>query len=462
MAEPQGLDQAIRLIAADLKQQWLSGRRTLLESYLPRHPEIAQAEEPLLDLIYHEMRLRELVGEHVAVADYLHRFPQFRDQLETLFEVHSAMASAFPESTLAFDLDASRPAFPQRVNWPGSSQPLAVFDESLDRRVVHGASGESGRERLGAVFYCHRAAGAADSRRDFQLLREAATGGLATVYQALARAPRRTIAVKVLLSGPILGTNAWSALQARVLPLCELNHPHLGAVYGCGELAGLPYVSMEFAECGNLADRLQFGPFEPRQAAKLAGVLVSGLSALHDRGLVHGNMKPNNVLLAADGFWKLSDMSWPLAAPDVLNLACMVQHPAARTPLFELARELRRQIHHAPHLVALRTTLGWRLGDVRYLSPELASPDYQGPAPAEDVYGLGVILYEVLSGRPPFCGDSSPEIWSQVLAEPAAADRLAKAAAPAALQEICLQSLAKRPTDRPGLRELADVLAACG
>ena len=92
MGEPNHIDEPIHLIAADQRRQWLSGRRILLESYLPQHPEIAQSEELLLDLIYHEVRLRELMGEQVSLADYLRRFPQLKAQLEPLFEVHSAMA----------------------------------------------------------------------------------------------------------------------------------------------------------------------------------------------------------------------------------------------------------------------------------------------------------------------------------------------------------------------------------
>jgi serine/threonine protein kinase len=232
------------------------------------------------------------------------------------------------------------------------------------------------------------------------------------------------------------------------------------AVLGSGERGGLPYVVMELAEGGSLSDRLQLGSCDFRQAASLALTLASGLSALHDAGLAHGNLKPNNVLLTAEGVWKLSDMHWTTVLPDVANLGCIVDRPAAGLPVLELARKLREQIRIAPHCAFLRTARGWRTGDVRYLAPELASARYAGPAPAEDVYALGAMLYESLAGRPPFSGESPREIWSRVLSTPAAPDVLAASGAPASLQGICLACLAKQPADRPGLRDLTEALAA--
>jgi hypothetical protein len=459
MPEPNDFDEPIREIVADQKRQWLSGRRVLLESYLPRHPRIAQSEEPLLDLIYHEVRLRESMDEAVAAADYLRRFPQLKDQIEPLFQVHSAMASAFPESTLAFDVDASRAAVLRRIHWPGSMKPLAVVDESLEQYLIHRGVGDDAQQRLGAIFYYREPPVGREPRAEFRLLREAARSGAAIVYQALERVTHRTIAVKTLLYGPFA---AGGELDARVARLREISHPHLAAVLGSGEHHGLPYVAMEYADCGSLAERLQIGACDARQTSRLAQSLAAGLSALHDAGLAHGNLKPSNVLLTAEGAWKLSDMYWTTCLPDVLNLGCIVERPAATCSLLELAKELRGQIGLHPPCGVLRTTVGWRMADVRYLAPEAASADYAGPSPAEDIYALGAILYELLAGRAAFGGESLQEIWSRVLSGLAAFDALTASGAPPNLQEICLACLAKQPVDRPSLHDLAAVLAECG
>jgi serine/threonine-protein kinase len=280
------------------------------------------------------------------------------------------------------------------------------------------------------------------------------------VYQALERVTHRTIAVKALLCGPF--ASAGAELDERVVRLREISHANLVSVFGSGQHGGLPYVAMEFADCGNLTDRLQFGACDFRQASRLAHSLAAGLSALHDAGLVHGNLKPNNVLLTAEGVWKLSDMHWTSVLPDVLNLGCIVERPAAARSLFELAKELRGQIGLHPPCGLLRTAAGWRMADVRYLAPEAASADYAGPSPAEDVYALGAILYELLTGRGAFGGDSWQEIWSRVLAGFAVSDALTASGVPPDVLEICLSCLAKQPADRPSLGELTAVLGACG
>ena len=460
MPEPNDFDEAIREIVADQKRQWLSGRRVLLESYLPQHPQIAQSDEPLLDLIYHEVRLRESMGEVVAATDFVRRFPRLKDQIEPLFQVHSAMASAFPESTLAFDVDARRAAVLRRIHWPGSSKPLAVVDQSLEQFIVHRDKSDDGQQRLGAIFYYREPPVGREARAEFRLLRETTRTGPAIVYQALERITHRTIAVKLLIYGPL--ATAAGEIDARVAKLREISHPNLAAVFGSGEHGGLPYVAMEFADCGSLADRLQFGPCDFRQASRLAQSLAAGLSALHDAGLVHGNLKPNNVLLTAEGVWKLSDMYWSTFLSDTLNLGCIVERPTAGCTLLELAKELHGQIGLHPSCALLRTAAGWRIADARYLAPEAATADYAGPSPAEDIYALGAMLYELLTGRAAFGGDTPQAIWSDVLSGLAASDALTMSDAPRNLQKICLACLSKLPADRPSLPELAAVFAECG
>src|SRR5262249_8394281 len=148
----------------------------------------------------------------------------------------------------------------------------------------------------------------------------------------------------------------------------RLQHPHIVQIYEVGEAQGQPFFSLEFVEGGSLEQKLDGTPWTPLQAAQLVETLAHAMHAAHERGIVHRDLKPANVLLAPDGTAKVTD--------------------------FGLAKRLDGS--------AGQTQSGAILGTPSYMAPEQAGGKGKQVGPAADVYALGAILYELLTGRPPF------------------------------------------------------------
>jgi eukaryotic-like serine/threonine-protein kinase len=239
-------------------------------------------------------------------------------------------------------------------------------------------------------------------------------GGMGAVFRA--RQPRlnRLVALKVMLSGVYAGRDERGRFQREAEAVAGLQHPNVVQIYDVGESSGRPYFTMELLEGGSLARHLAGIPQPSRQAAELLATLAGAVQFAHQGGIVHRDLKPSNVLLAADGTPKLSD--------------------------FGLARRLDGG--------AGLTRSGLVLGTPSYMAPEQARGDTQAVGPAVDIYALGAILYELLTGRPPFRSETAAETVRQVIdQDPAPPSRL-NAKVPRDLETICLKCLDKVPGRR--------------
>ena len=239
-------------------------------------------------------------------------------------------------------------------------------------------------------------------------------GGMGIVYRALDTRLQRTVALKMLLAGAY----ARPAERERFLREGEaaagLRHPNIVQVFDVGEHDGRPYFTMEFLEGGSLAQQLSGAPLPARPAAELLATLASAMQAAHRGGIIHRDLKPSNILLTADGTPKVAD--------------------------FGLAR---RQAGGAGLTVS-----GAPLGTPSYMAPEQARGETHSIGPAADVYSLGAILYELVTGRPPFRGETASETEQQVIAqEPVPPSRL-NAKVPRDLETVCLKCLEKEPGSR--------------
>jgi serine/threonine-protein kinase len=239
-------------------------------------------------------------------------------------------------------------------------------------------------------------------------------GGMGIVFKAWDLRLHRIVALKMLL----VGDCATSLERERFLREAEakagLSHSNIVQVYEVGEHNGRPYFTMEFVEGGNLAEKLQNIPQPAREAAALVATLAEAVQAAHQSGVVHRDLKPANVLLAPDGTPKISD--------------------------FGLARRMEN--------AALLTQSGVAIGTPSYMAPEQARGQSRAIGPATDVYSLGAILYESLTGRPPFRAETSPETLQQVIyREPVRPSRL-NARVPRDLETITLKCLDKEPVRR--------------
>src|SRR5262249_52980929 len=205
----------------------------------------------------------------------------------------------------------------------------------------------------------------------------------------------------------------------------RFQHPNIIHVYEVGEQAGRTYLSMEYAEGGSLALRSCGTPWEPRRAAELVATLARAMYAAHQRGIIHCDLKPANVLLSGDGTPKISD--------------------------FGLARQREQEARHSQS--------GAILGTPAYMAPEQAAGSSGEVGSWTDVYALGAILYELLTGRPPFKAETSLATWREVVSgEPSPPSRL-RSRIPPDLETVCLKCLGKDPARRyQSAAELADDL----
>jgi serine/threonine-protein kinase len=254
---------------------------------------------------------------------------------------------------------------------------------------------------------------------------ELGRGGMGVVYKARHLRLNRTVALKMLLAGAYAGPHDLARFLREAEAEAGLQHPHIVQVHDVGEYDGRPYFTMEFVEGGSLADRLRGTPQPARQAAALLATLARAVQVAHQGGIVHRDLKPANILLTTDGTPKISD--------------------------FGLARRLQGE--------AGLTQSGVPVGTPSYMAPEQARGETHLIGAAVDIYALGAILYELLTGRPPFRAETAAETVLQVMSqEPAPPSRL-NARVPRDLETICLKCLRKEPEKRYASAEaLADDL----
>ncbi len=196
--------------------------------------------------------------------------------------------------------------------------------------------------------------------------------------------------------------------------VAQLRHPNILQIFDIGQVDGLPFVTFELLEGGHLADRLKGTPLPGLQSAELAATLALAIEVAHRVGIVHRDLKPSNVLFTADGTPKITD--------------------------FGLAKRIDSDDG--------QTETGEVLGSPSYMAPEQARGHVHGIGPAADVYALGAILYEMLTGRPPFKGESRMETIRQVISDdPVAPSRLVPHVV-RDLETICLKCLNKDPGRR--------------
>ena len=238
-------------------------------------------------------------------------------------------------------------------------------------------------------------------------------GGMGVVYRARQEQLGRLVALKMILAGGHAGPVELERFRAEAQAIARLQHVNIIQIHEVGEHNGLPYYSLEYCPGGSLEKKLAGTPLPPREAADLVEVLARAMHAAHQKGVVHRDLKPANILLAEDGTPKITD--------------------------FGLARQLD---------VAGKTATGAIMGTPSYMAPEQASGKVKEIGPACDVYALGAILYECLTGRPPFKAALPLDTMMQVIRAEPVSPRQLNAGIPVDLETICLKCLQKEPVRR--------------
>ncbi len=239
-------------------------------------------------------------------------------------------------------------------------------------------------------------------------------GGMGVIYKARHLRLNRFVALKMLLAGAYAGPPERARFQREAEAVASLRHASIVQVYDVGDHEGCPYFTMELLEGGSLAQALASTPQPARQAAALLITLAEAMQVAHQAGIVHRDLKPANILLTAEGAPKVAD--------------------------FGLARPFEGE-------TAL-TLSGARIGTPSYMAPEQMIGKAGTIGPAADIYALGAVLYEMLTGRPPFRGETASETERQVIHdEPVSPSRL-NTKVPRDLETICLKCLSKESQRR--------------
>jgi formylglycine-generating enzyme required for sulfatase activity/tRNA A-37 threonylcarbamoyl transferase component Bud32 len=270
----------------------------------------------------------------------------------------------------------------------------------------------------------HRAETPGASTR-YQIETRLGEGAVAVVYRAMDRELQRPVAIKVLRQVSALNEIARKRFHREAQVAGGLSHPNIIAVYDSGEVGGQPYLVMELVEGHSLSSILSARRYEPRAVVQMLEKVARGVAAAHDKGVVHRDLKPANIMVARQDEPKVGDFG-------------LVHLMGAETGL---------------------TRTGATLGTPLYMAPEQLSGSAVPLSPATDVYALGAILYEILTGRPPHIGDSLAEIYAKVAQEDPIPPRRLNAKAPRDLETITLKALERDPARRyPHARDFADDL----
>src|SRR5579883_687562 len=278
----------------------------------------------------------------------------------------------------------------------------------------------------------------------YEIEGELGRGGMGVVYKARQLSLNRTVALKVVHAADRLDGKSLIRFLAEAEAVASVRHPNVVQVYDFGDHNGRPFLALEFVDGGSLADRLRAaGRLAPAEAAALLAPLARGVQAAHDQGIVHRDLKPGNVLLGTrDAKADTATATWAAAGS-----------PAGpKVTDFGLAKR-----GAGSDLTRTQAVMG----TPAYMAPEQAAGGSKFVGPAADVWALGVILYECLTGRRPFEGDDPWAVMRAVMADDPVPPRRAAPGVPRDLELVCLKCLEKDPVRRyPAAAALADDLDA--
>jgi serine/threonine protein kinase/formylglycine-generating enzyme required for sulfatase activity len=273
-------------------------------------------------------------------------------------------------------------------------------------------------------------------------------GGMGVVYKAKQLGLNRLVALKMVLSGGHASPEEIARFKAEATAVACLQHPNIVQVYDVGEVDGRPYFSLEYCAGGSLSSRLDGSPWSAEHAAALIETLARAVDAAHQAGIIHRDLKPANILLVPP---RRASASAELSLAELSARPSLADFGMPKITDFGVAKRLDSS--------DAKTVTGAVIGTPSYMAPEQTGGTGYAVGPATDTYALGAILYELLTGRPPFKGATPIDTVMQVVAEDPVPPRRIQSRVPRDLETICLKCLHKQPRKRYASAEaLADDL----
>jgi WD40 repeat protein len=402
--------------AERLWRLWCRGERPDVDAFLAGAGPLPPAE--VAAVLRVDQRQRWQTGERVPAESYLHHHPAVRadaDSAVDLIHAEFLLRERHGEPPTPGEYLRRFPEYADRLG-PQIALHLALAPDAAEAL---------GRTEPGGGPGGHVPAPAWPAPPGYEVLGELGRGGMGVVYQARQKGLNRLVALKMVLLGEQATPEQLARFRTEAAAAAALQHPNIVQVHEVGEHGRRPFFSLEFVAGGSLAQMLAAGPQQARPAAELVETLARAVQHAHEHGIVHRDLKPANVLRTADGVPKVTD--------------------------FGLAKHLDGG--------AGPTQSGAIVGTPAYMAPEQAAGKSQEVGPAADVYALGSILYELLTGRPPFRAATMLETLELVRsADPVPPGRLLPKL-PRDLETVCLKCLHKDPKKRYATaQELADDL----
>jgi serine/threonine protein kinase len=418
--QPPSLNAATRAAPCDILREfalaWRLGRRPLLTEFISRVP--SKERFPLaLQLVELDVRQRAVRGDIAAPGDYRGLRFVTDDQRWQLADLVSRVVARVSRIRLGSDsltsagLDQPRGlvSVPHHhsAQWI-EAQPEPPQEDLVEATPFRSWRGPKASWRGGPV----RAG-------RFTLLEELGRGGMGVVYRARQTGVDREVALKMISAGSFAGPVERERFYREARLTARLDHPNIVPVLEVGEIDGCPFLSMPLVEGTTLKGLIAERPLSAVEAARLMAQVAEALAHAHLRGVIHRDIKPQNILISREGRVRVADFG---LARDALR-------PGDLTPAAEV------------------------LGTPEYMSPEQAMGRSRGAASSCDIYSMGATLYTLLTGIPPFRASRTLELLRMVATHtPVPPERL-NPDVPMRLSRICLRCLAKNPADRPASAE---------
>lgn len=404
--------ELISIVLVDQHQQWMRGNAVVAEGYIERFPWIQMDRSAALDLIYREYLLREQYGQVQTDEQFIERFPEFAEQLSLQLQIHrlveSQSSAANPDSqTLLYPLTDEITSIDRSRRLAWRREAMACVDPQLP--VIPG----------------------------YRLVELLGQGGMGAVYLGWHAKLNRQVAIKVVRESMWSDPTSRGRFRTEARATARLNHPNIVQIYEVGEIDGQLFFSLEYCRGGSLKQWLAGTPLPARLAAHVNLPICLAVHHAHQRGIIHRDLKPENIVLQ----YRDDQPIEPRGAN--------IEQVIPKVTDFGLARSQEE---------LGKTQADSLIGTPSYMSPEQARGS-QDVTQLSDVYSLGAILYEMLTGRPPFKGSSVMETVHQVMNEEPVPPVRLNPTMPRDLQTVCLKALQKEPTQRyASALELADDL----